>query len=159
MYPKTKIKAISNQKSNVFHIIHPFQNTTVATTFATPDIKNSRSHPMCDLLLLYLLLQGIKFRRGEEFAEGDFQTVANHFDGRQFGVLTFTVQDILDAGGRQRRKGCQPVDADISLPAQAENTIAYCFYQFHVSPSHLYTHRIAKWNGLFRLHMLLLGYA
>ena len=46
---------------------------------------------MCDLLLLYFLLQGIKFWRGKKLAKGYFKTVAQFFDCYCAWILTFTV--------------------------------------------------------------------
>ena len=54
-------------------------------------------------VLFKLLLQSIKFRSGEELAEANTKTVTNHLDSNEFGVLTFSVKDVLDAGGRKRR--------------------------------------------------------
>lgn len=48
--------------------------------------------------LLDFLLQSVKLRRVEKFTQGDSQPVADHFDGEQFGVLAFSVENILDAG-------------------------------------------------------------
>ena len=46
---------------------------------------------MCDLLLLYFLLQGIKFWRGKKLTKGYFKTVAQLFDCYCAWILTFTV--------------------------------------------------------------------
>ena len=46
---------------------------------------------MCDLLLLYFLLQSIKFWRGKKLTKGYFKTIAQFFDRYCAWILTFTV--------------------------------------------------------------------
>ena len=46
-------------------------------------------------LLLYLLLQGVELRGGEEFCEGDIQTVADLFYCQNLGINTSAIQDVL----------------------------------------------------------------
>ena len=65
----------------------------------------------------FALLQSIKNRSVEKFSKGYAQTIANHFDGKKLGVLTFAIQDVFNTGGRQCGYTCQLVDADIMLTA------------------------------------------
>ena len=73
--------------------------------------------------LLDFLLQSIKFRCGEEFTQRNIQTVANHFDGDQFWILAFSVQDILNTGGWQCRECCEFIDTDFSFATQLQDTV------------------------------------
>lgn len=51
----------------------------------------------CACLRLFdLLLQGVEFRCGEKFAEGDAEAVAELFEGDDPGILAFTVQNTFD---------------------------------------------------------------
>ena len=46
---------------------------------------------MCNLLLLYFLLQGIKFWCRKELAKGYLKTIAQFFNRYCAWILTFTV--------------------------------------------------------------------
>lgn len=48
--------------------------------------------------LLDLLLQCVKFRCGEKFAQRDLQPVADHFDRDQLGIPAFSIENIFDTG-------------------------------------------------------------
>ena len=61
---------------------------------------NDESSLLCWLiegysLLLYLLLQGIKLRGGEEFCEGDIKAVADLFYCQDLGVNASAIQDVF----------------------------------------------------------------
>ena len=48
--------------------------------------------------LLNFLLQFVKFRRGEELAQGDAKTVADQLNGQKLWVFALSVEDVFEAG-------------------------------------------------------------
>ena len=74
-------------------------------------------------ILFNFLLQTIECRSIKEFRQGDTQAITNHFDGKEFWILTLTIQDILNTGWRQCRYACQLVDADIALAALFQDSV------------------------------------
>ena len=67
----------------------PFLQKYDITFLRPPTITGG--HFCAYLRLFDLLLQGIKFRRGEEFAEGDTETVTEFFKGDNSRILAFPV--------------------------------------------------------------------
>ena len=59
--------------------------------------------------LLNFLLQFVKFRRGEELAQGDAKTVADQLNGQKLWVLALSVEDVFEAGRGQGAHGGQTV--------------------------------------------------
>lgn len=68
-----------------------------------------------------LLLQGVKFRRGKEFAQGDIQPVAQLFDGGHGGAVVAPAGDVTDGGRRDAAKVCQLVWRNPPLAAKGVN--------------------------------------
>ena len=69
------------------------------------------------------LLQRIKLRGGEEFAQRDAESVTEQLDRQELGILAFAVKNILDARGRQRAERGQTIDADPTLSAELEYAV------------------------------------
>jgi hypothetical protein len=84
--------------------------------------------------LFDFLFQRIKLRRVEELTEGNLQTVTDHLDGKQLGILALAVQDIFDAGWGQGRNSRQLIDADASLFAKGKYSISDSSYSIHNRP-------------------------
>ena len=55
--------------------------------------------------LLNFLLQFVKFRRGEELAQGDAKTVADQLNGQKLWVLALSIEDVFEAGRGQGAHG------------------------------------------------------
>ena len=70
-----------------------------------------------ELLLFYFLLKRIKFWGREELTQSDSQAIANHLDGDKFWILTFPIENILDAGRRKGGDGSQFVNGNLTLTA------------------------------------------
>ena len=77
------------------------------------------------------LFQSIKLRRGEEFSERDVQTIANLFNGQDFGIDASSVKDILHRRRRQSAHRCEFVDRNIAFCAEHENSILNCRDRVH----------------------------
>ena len=60
--------------------------------------------------LFDLLLQASEFLGVEKIDQGDPKADAEHFDGDDAGILTFSVKDILDGRRGNRRLHCQLVN-------------------------------------------------
>ena len=65
--------------------------------------------------LFQFLLQCIKFRGGEKFAQRDLQTITQFFDGHCTGITAFTVQNAFYRGLGHAGKVAQPVGSDVPL--------------------------------------------
>lgn len=65
-----------------------------------------------------LLFQPFEFRRGEKFAQGDIQPVAQLFDGHNGHVPPLWVQHAVYRGRRDARTGSQFIRFDAALPAE-----------------------------------------
>lgn len=81
--------------------------------------------------LLYLLLERIEFRGGEEFAQGDIQPVAKLFDGGDARAVVPPAYNIVHGGLRNAAHTAQSVDGNIPRSAQLYNAIFYSFTDTH----------------------------
>ena len=69
------------------------------------------------------MLKRIEFLSREKLAESDVQIAANHVDSQQDRALALAVQDIFDAGQRERRQRSQMVDGDTPFIAKLKGNV------------------------------------
>ena len=123
--------------------------------------SSKRQQNICCLLLFTLLdflFQTVEKRGGEEFAEGDLQTVAEHFDGQQFGILAFTVEDIFNAGRGKSAYGSQFIDRHVPLLAKLQNASLHSRNSIHLPHLRIIlSYRILEKSSKNRLCVLLYG--
>lgn len=81
--------------------------------------------------LFDLLLQGVKIRGAEEFAQGDLEAVAELFDGDGAGVFALAVEDALHGGLRHGGKIADAVGRDAPLFAKLADPIRNDFPGIH----------------------------
>jgi hypothetical protein len=65
--------------------------------------------------LLNGLLQILKLFCAEKFPKRDAEAIAHHFDGFDFRVPAFAIQNIFYRGRRQGRQVRQSVNADLAF--------------------------------------------
>ena len=82
-------------------------------------------------LLFDFLLGAVEQRIIKELAHGDFQSVADLFDGYDAGVLALLVEHTVDGRGRYTADIRQRVDGDIPLVAQIDDALCYRFFRRH----------------------------
>ena len=108
--------AVNNQTGYVMHLRK--KSTIVSTHFPIGEVLFIELHSSIYWIKLFnFLLQGIEFWCRKEFAESNAKAITNHLDGDELGVLTLSVKNVLDAGGRKCRNRSQFVDADFMLSA------------------------------------------
>lgn len=82
-------------------------------------------------ILFDFLFRAVKQRIVEELADGDFQPVADLFDGDDAGILTFLVEHTVDGRRRHAADIRQRVDRDVPLIAQIDDALCYRFFRRH----------------------------
>ena len=81
--------------------------------------------------LFDFLFQCIKFRCAKEFAQSDFQAVAQLFDCDRSGILALAVEDAFDCCLRHGRDLAQLIDSNAPFLTQFPYPISNCFTSIH----------------------------
>ena len=93
-----------------------------------------RLHLYCCVVLsqlLYLLLQSVEIRRGEELAQRDVQTVAELLDRDDRKIPSGIVHHTIPCGWRHTGAGCQLVRFDASYLAKLLKAPYHCVFDRH----------------------------
>ena len=81
---------------------------------------------------MYFLLQIPKIVGIEEFNQRDTKTVAQHFNGDDPGVLTFSVENVFDGGWRNRRFGGKLVYRHMLFLQKCKQSVFYGGISIHI---------------------------
>ena len=68
-------------------------------------------------MLLDLLLETIKFRRGEKFAQCNSKTVAKFLNGGNSGAVVSSADNVIHSGLGNAANAAELVDGDVMLLA------------------------------------------
>lgn len=81
--------------------------------------------------LFDFLLQCVKFRGGEELAQGDSQSITELFDGDDAGIFALSVQNAFDGGLWHSGLVGQAVGGEAVLGAELADAKCGCLLRVH----------------------------
>ena len=82
--------------------------------------------------LFNFLFQCIKLWGIEKFCKGNIQTIAEHFQCEDFGVIAISVENTFQRRRGNGRNRCQFIDGKVTFLAKLQDAVSDCGNGIHV---------------------------